>query len=94
MDAIVLLILSTVIGLISTAFWRWVAQISEAAKDNSAKLELARNEMAQFRLDVANDYQKKADAHLDNERIIKGLDDIKTDVKELSHKLDRKMDKQ
>lgn len=92
-DAIALLILSTIIGLISTAFWRWVSSISDISRDNASKMDALRGEFMQFQLEFAGDYQRKSDAHIDNERIIKAIDELKGDVKELSHKLDRKMDK-
>nr|DAP86859.1 MAG TPA: hypothetical protein [Caudoviricetes sp.] len=38
-------------------------------------------------------YQSKSDAHIDNQRILESLSDLKADVKELGHKLDKKADK-
>lgn len=93
LDAMGMLVITTVATIVQAIFWRWVSSVSDSSKDNAQRLDDAKEELARFKLEVASDYQKKSDAHIDNERIMKGLDDIKTDVKELSHKLDRKMDK-
>lgn len=93
MDAIGMLIITTVAAIVQACFWRWVSAVSDASRGNAEQIAVARSEMARFRLDVATHYQNKADAHRDTAQIMKAIDDLRADIKHLSSKLDRKMDK-
>lgn len=79
--------------MIQAIFWRWVSSIGDSNKENSKRLENFGSELAELRAEVYRDYQSKNNAHIDNQRILESLSDLKTDVKELSHKLDKKVDK-
>lgn len=93
LEAMGMLAITTVIGLITTAFWRWVSIISDSNKDNTKKLDDVKADFNRFRLDVTQNYQSKTDAHKDTALIMDMLKEIKGDVKELSAKIDLKMDK-
>lgn len=92
-DAVGMLMISTVVGLITTIFWRWVSNISDTSKDNGRKMDELKTEVTAFKLEVSQNYQSKADAHKDMQLITDMLREIKTEVKELGNKLDKKADK-
>ena len=92
-DAMMMLIISTVVGLISTIFWRWVSTVSDGSKDNTKKVDDLRTDLTSFKLEVSQNYQSKADAHRDMQTIMDGLKEIKVEVKEVGNKLDKKADK-
>lgn len=92
-DTYLVLTISIVAGVIQAIFWRWVSSIGDSNKENSKKLENFGSELAELRAEVYRDYQSKNNAHIDNQRILESLSDLKADVKELSHKLDKKVDK-
>lgn len=92
-DTYLVLTISIVAGVIQAIFWRWVSSIGDSNKENSKRLENFGSELAELRAEVYRDYQSKNNAHIDNQRILESLSDLKTDVKELSHKLDKKVDK-
>lgn len=92
-DTYLVLTISIVAGVIQAIFWRWVSSIGDSNKENSKKLEHFGAELAELRAEVYRDYQSKNNAHIDNQRILESLSDLKADVKELSHKLDKKVDK-
>lgn len=92
-DAMMVLIISTVVGLISTIFWRWVSTVSDGGKDNTKKVDDLRTDLTSFKLEVSQNYQSKADAHRDMQTIMDGLKEIKVEVKEVGNKLDKKADK-
>lgn len=92
-DAMMVLIISTVVGLISTIFWCWVSTVSDGSKDNTKKVDDLRTDLTSFKLEVSQNYQSKADAHRDMQTIMDGLKEIKVEVKEVGNKLDKKADK-
>ena len=92
-DAMMVLIISTAVGLISTIFWRWVSTVSDGSKDNTKKVDDLRTDLTGFKLEVSQNYQSKADAHRDMQTIMDGFKEIKGEVKEVSNKLDKKADK-
>lgn len=93
LDAIGMITLTTIIGLITTAFWRWVSTISDSSKENSKKIEMISSEVAELRAEIYRDYQSKGEAHIDSQRILQALNKIESDVGRISDKLDRKVDK-
>lgn len=86
-----------IVGIVATVaqaiFWKWVQGINDERKADRAKIELLGAEIGQLRSEVYRNYQSKSDAHIDNQRILESLNDLKADVKELGHKLDKKADK-
>lgn len=92
-DAMMVLIISTAVGLISTIFWRWVSAVSDGSKENTKKVDDLRTDLTSFKLEVSQNYQSKADAHRDMQTIMEALREIKTEVKEVGNKLDKKADK-
>ena len=92
-DAMMVLIISTVVGLISTIFWRWVSTVSDGSKANTKKVDDLRTDLTGFKLEVSQNYQSKADDHRDMQTIMEALREIKTEVKEVGNKLDKKADK-
>ncbi len=93
LDAIGMLLITAVVGFITTIFWRWVSTVSDTSKDNSKKLEDVKSEMGLFKLHVSENYQSKTEAHKDMTLIMETLKEIKGDVKEIGNKLDKKADK-
>lgn len=92
-DPFVMLAVSTVIGIIQAIFWRWVSAISDYQSTLTKKIEAVQKDMVDFKTLVFQDYQSKADAHTDSERIMKSLERIEQDVSKISDKLDKKADK-
>ena len=93
-DAMMVLIISTtVVTIVQAIFWRWVSSVSDNSKDNAKKLESFGAEMADLRAEIYRDYPSKSDVHMDNQKILDSLKELKSDVKQLSDKLDKKVDK-
>lgn len=92
-DAIVMFGLSSVCGLITAIFWRWVSAISKTQDTDRQERDLLHKQLVELRAEMYREYQSKADAQLDNKKIIDMLREIKTNVNRLSDKLDRKADK-
>lgn len=92
-DAFGMFVISTAVGLISTIFWRWVSGISDVSKDNANRIEAANRDLTEFKLEVSQKYQSKADAHRDMQLIMDMFREIKSDIKELGIRLEKKMDK-
>ncbi len=93
LDAIGMLLITAVVGFITTIFWRWVSVVSDTSKDNTKKLEDVKSDIGLFKLHVSELYQSKADAHKDMQFIIELFKEIKADVKEIGNKMDKKADK-
>lgn len=91
--ALLITLLGTIGGVIQAIFWRWVTAINEARKEDKRKIEMVKADLVKLQSEVYRDYQSKANAHLDNQRILESLNDLKADVKELGQKLDKKVDK-
>lgn len=92
-DTYVVLTISIIAGVIQAIFWRWVATISAAQDKSSSQLDDLKVQISELRAEIYRNYQSKSDAHIDNQRILESLNDLKADVKELGHKLDKKADK-
>lgn len=92
-DAVVMLIASTVVGIIQAIFWRWVSAISDASQKTANKLDTVQLQVAALQSEMYRDYQSKMEAHKDNDRIMASLQKIEADVAKISDKLDKKADK-
>lgn len=92
-DTYLVLTISIVAGIIQAIFWRWVATLSSSQDENRQQLNNIKTEIGELRAEMYRNYQSKSDAHIDNQRILESLSDLKADVKELGHKLDKKADK-
>lgn len=92
-DALVMLAISTVIGVIQAIFWRWVAAISDYQATLNKKIENVNQDLMNFKAEIYQSYQSKKDAHTDSDRIMASLQKIEQDVAKISDKLDKKADK-
>lgn len=92
-DTYLVLTISIVAGIIQAIFWRWVATLSSSQDENRLQISTLKSEVSDLRAEMYRNYQSKSDAHIDNQRILDSLSDLKADVKELGHKLDKKADK-
>lgn len=92
-NAMLMLTISTVAGIIQAVFWRWVSSISDARKEDSKKIEELSQRISALSYELYKEYQSKVDAHLDNQKILESLRELKTDVNKISEKLDKKVDK-
>lgn len=92
-DTYIVLTISIVAGIIQAIFWRWVATLSSSQDENRLQISTLKSEVSDLRAEMYRNYQSKSDAHIDNQRILDSLSDLKADVKELGHKLDKKADK-
>lgn len=92
-DTYVVLTISIVATIVQAIFWRWVATLSSSQDENRLQLNQLKSDIAELRSEMYRNYQSKSDAHIDNQRILDSLSDLKADVKELGHKLDKKADK-
>ena len=92
-DALLMLVISTVIGIVQAIFWRWVSTLSDARKEDGKKIEYLQNQVTALKVEIYRDYQSKSDAHRDNEQIMEMLRGLKADLEKLSDKLDKKADK-
>lgn len=92
-DTYIVLTISIVATIVQACFWRWVANLSSSQDKNSSQLDELKAHINELRGEMYRNYQSKSDAHLDSQRILESLSDLKADVKELGHKLDKKADK-
>lgn len=92
-DTYLVLTISIVAGIIQAIFWRWVATLSSSQDENRLQISTLKSEVSDLRAEMYRNYQSKSDAHIDNQRILDSLSDLKADVKKLGHKLDKKADK-
>ncbi|AWY19462.1 MULTISPECIES: hypothetical protein [Moraxella] len=92
-DTYVVLTISIVATIVQAIFWRWVATLSSSQDENRLQISTLKSEVSDLRAEMYRNYQSKSDAHIDNQRILDSLSDLKADVKELGHKLDKKADK-
>lgn len=92
-DAYILSIIGIVATIAQGIGWYWVNSVKNTATDNAKKYDELKTEFAEFKLAVSKDYQSKADAQRDMQNIMDVLREIKVEVKEVSHKLDKKADK-
>lgn len=92
-DAIMMFGLTSVVGLISAIFWRWVAALSQSRDKDSEKIASLTTEVADLKAEVYRDYQSKTESHRDNAQIMDMLREIKDNVTRLGDKMDKKADK-
>ena len=92
-DTYIVLTISIVATIVQAIFWRWVATLSSSQDENRLQISTLKSEVRDLRAEMYRNYQSKSDAHIDNQRILDSLSDLKADVKELGHKLDKKADK-
>jgi len=92
-DTYIVLTISIVAPIAQAIFWRWVATLSSSQDENRLQISTLKSEVSDLRAEMYRNYQSKSDAHIDNQRILDSLSDLKADVKELGHKLDKKADK-
>ena len=92
-DTYLVLTISIVATIVQAIFWRWVATLSSSQDENRLQISTLKSEVSDLRAEMYRNYQSKSDAHIDNQRILDSLSDLKADVKELGHKLDKKADK-
>ena len=92
-DTYIVLTISIVATIVQAIFWRWVATLSSSQEKNRLQISTLKSEVSDLRAEMYRNYQSKSDAHIDNQRILDSLSDLKADVKELGHKLDKKADK-
>ena len=92
-DTYIVLTISIVATIVQAIFWRWVATLSSSQDENRLQISTLKSEVSDLRAVMYRNYQSKSDAHIDNQRILDSLSDLKADVKELGHKLDKKADK-
>ncbi|MCG7412047.1 MULTISPECIES: hypothetical protein [Moraxella] len=92
-DTYIVLTISIVATIVQAIFWRWVATLSSSQDENRLQISTLKSEVSDLRAEMYRNYQSKSDAHIDNQRILDSLSDLKADVKELGHKLDKKADK-
>lgn len=92
-DAVGMLAITTGVTIAQAVFWYWVNSLKNSSQENTKKLEEVKTELTNFKLQVSEHYQSKADAHKDVQLITDMLKEIKTEVKEVGNKLDKKADK-
>jgi hypothetical protein len=92
-DAMIMFIISSVFTVVSAVFWRWVANISTARREDLAKIEALNTELSDLKSEVYRNYQSKNESHRDNGQILDMLREIKNDVTRLGDKMDKKADK-
>lgn len=92
-NPLVILIISTVLGLIQAVFWRWVANLSDAQKANLTEINGIKDKVTALQAEIYRDYTSKTDAHKDSDRIMQTLSEIKTQLERVNDKLDKKVDK-
>lgn len=92
-DTLIMFIISSVFTVVSAVFWRWVANISTARREDLAKIEALNTELSDLKSEVYRNYQSKSESHRDNGQILDMLREIKTDVTRLGDKMDKKADK-
>lgn len=92
-DTYIVLIISTVLGLVQAGFWKWVQNISDERKADRAKIDRLDQDLGELRTKIAESYQSKADSHKDTERVMNALGRIENQIDKLSEKLDKKADK-
>lgn len=92
-DTYIVLIISTVLGLVQAGFWKWVQNISDERKADRAKIDRLDEDLNELRSEMYKNYQSKVDSHKDNDRIMQSLQEIKTELSKVNDKLDKKVDK-
>ena len=92
-DAVGMLAITTGVTIAQAIFWYWVNSLKNSSQENTKKIDDVKKEVTDFKLEVSQNYQTKADAHRDMQTIIETLREIKAEVKEVGNKLDKKADK-
>lgn len=92
-DAVGMLAITTGVTIAQAVFWYWVNSLKNSSQENTKKIDTVDNKLTDFKLEVSQNYQSKADAHRDMQTIMEALREIKTEVKEVGNKLDKKADK-
>lgn len=87
-DTYIVLTISIVATIVQACFWRWVANLSSSQDKNSSQLDELKAQINELRAEIYRNYQSKSDAHLDSQRILERVSDLRVDVKELGHKLE------
>lgn len=91
--SLIVLAISTVIGLVQAIFWRWVAGISDNQKSNTEQIADVKNQVSQLQAEIYRDYPTKVDMHKDNDKIMQSLSKIEHQLEKVNDKLDKKADK-
>lgn len=78
-----------VVSLLIAALWHWVKGVAEGQKSIEREIEKLLNKVHE----VEKNYQSRSDAKEEKNAIMQLLKEIKNDLKEVSSKLDRKVDK-
>lgn len=92
-DTLIIFAISTVAGLIQAVFWRWVANLSDAQKANLGEINSLKNDMSSLKQEIYRDYPNRTELSKFEDRIMKSLNEIKSEVAKLNDKLDKKADK-
>lgn len=85
-DPLMILAVSTILGIVQTALWRWVSAISDSVKHNQANVE-------QLRVEIYRNFVSKDEIEKEIDKVLAVCNDIKHDMRLLNDKLDKKMDK-
>ncbi|STZ07201.1 Uncharacterised protein [Moraxella caprae] len=92
-NSLIILAISTVLGLVQAVFWRWVSNLSDSQKSNTEQINAVKDQITKLQSEIYRDYPSKADVHKDSERIMQSLQEIKTELGKVNDKLDKKADK-
>lgn len=92
-NSLIVLGVSTTIGLVQAVFWRWVSGISDAQKSNTQDIAKLRVEVSELKAEIYLNYPTKSDMHKDNDKIMQSLTKIEHQLEKVNDKLDKKADK-
>lgn len=95
------MIIIAIIGAVAGAWWRVESRVEDARRDvhtaamaASAQASLALQQLAEFRLHVAETYASKSGMREMSERVMRGQDDLKGELSRLTERIDRLMELQ
>lgn len=87
------MVISLVVGTFSAIFWYWIKNIDKKQDEDKARMDKIEAEFRAETQKIRSEYQRRDDAKREYNNVLQLLRDIRSDVRDLSHKLDKKADK-
>ena len=84
---------NALLSFIAAVGWYWVRGIDKKQDEDKTRMDRMERDMRDEVRDIRSEYQRRDDAAREAEQTRSLLNEIKTDIRGISDKLDRKADK-
>lgn len=87
------MVMSLVVGTFSAIFWYWIKNIDKKQDEDKARMDKIEADLRGETQKIRDEYQRRDDAKSEYSNVLQLLRDIRSDVRDLSNKIDKKADK-